>query len=65
MGVINNCLGADRQKGTPEIQIKHCPCCGAENEIFSNESSVFCTACGARIEQERKRSAVFKDNSSK
>ena len=42
---IPGCPGAARFKGAPELEIKICPECGKEIEIFSVESHAKC-ACG-------------------
>ena len=42
---INNCPGAARFKGAPELHVKTCPQCGREIEIFSVETHAQCK-CG-------------------
>ncbi len=34
---------------TPELSLKKCPECGADIELFSNETSTKCTACGFTV----------------
>lgn len=34
---------------TPELCLKKCPSCGAEIELFSNETSTNCTVCGFTV----------------
>jgi ribosomal protein S27AE len=34
---------------TPELSLKKCPSCGADIEMFSNETSTNCTACGFTV----------------
>ena len=41
----SNCPGAGNIR-IPELQIKNCPECGAEIEIFSNELQSQCESCG-------------------
>jgi len=43
--MIANCPGAARLKGTPEIEVKTCPECGVEIEIFSVDTHEQCR-CG-------------------
>ena len=43
--MISGCPAAERFKGTPELEIKICPECGREIEIFSIEPSAQCK-CG-------------------
>lgn len=42
------CPGASNIR-TPTIEIKKCPKCGAEVEIFSDEMRVECSNCGLTI----------------
>jgi transposase len=40
-----HCPGADKIR-IPDLEIKQCPGCGSEIEIFSNEFQARCEACG-------------------
>jgi hypothetical protein len=42
---LTRCPGAAAIKGTPTLEIRICPNCGAEIEIFSIDKQVSC-ACG-------------------
>jgi len=46
--MLGGCRGADRLK-TPTLEIKTCPECGAEVEIFSVDTSVKCDNCGFTV----------------
>ena len=41
----NGCPGAARLKGTPELNLKNCPECGGEIELFSTDPLAKCK-CG-------------------
>jgi ribosomal protein S27AE len=43
--LIDGCPGAANLK-TPTLQVRKCPRCGEEIEIFSNEVSATCGGCG-------------------
>lgn len=43
------CPGAANIKGTPTLEIKKCPQCGAEIEIFSSDTQAVCPNCGKVI----------------
>lgn len=43
--MLNGCPGTQRLK-TPTLEIKICPVCGSEIEIFSTDISVPCDKCG-------------------
>jgi hypothetical protein len=43
--VLGHCPGSANLR-TPTLAIKQCPQCGAEVELFSNDVSVACDACG-------------------
>ena len=45
---FDKCPGADFIR-TPTLEIKKCPQCGKEVEIFSNEMQVKCRNCGFTI----------------
>ena len=45
MNGFAGCPGAARLKGTPELEVKGCPECGREIEIFSSETHAVCR-CG-------------------
>lgn len=49
-----NCPGAGNIKGTPTLQIKCCPNCGAEVEIFSTDIALACPGCGFQIYNDAK-----------
>lgn len=42
---IDHCPGAANIR-TPTLEIRKCPRCGEEIEIFSNDASVRCSRCG-------------------
>ena len=46
---LNRCPGAAAISGTPELNLKECPSCGAEIEIFTNEQDTVCPSCGRVI----------------
>ncbi|HHT17783.1 MAG TPA: hypothetical protein GXZ77_08785 [Papillibacter sp.] len=46
--MFGGCHGADRLK-TPTLDIKNCPECGAEVELFSIDTSVDCDNCGFTV----------------
>ena len=43
--MVDQCPGAINIR-MPRLEIKDCPKCGEEIEIFSNEASAKCTNCG-------------------
>ena len=43
------CPGAAAISGTPTLEVKRCPDCGGEIEIFSNEQDAVCRNCGKII----------------
>lgn len=43
--MLGHCPGSANLR-TPTLAIKQCPQCGAEVELFSNDVSVACDACG-------------------
>jgi len=43
-----NCPGSANVR-TPTLELKKCPQCGSGVEIFSDETSVRCAACGFTI----------------
>ncbi|MBQ3273946.1 MAG: hypothetical protein IJH51_01470 [Christensenellaceae bacterium] len=43
------CPGAAAISGTPTLEVKRCPDCGGEIEIFSNEQDAVCNNCGRVI----------------
>ena len=43
------CPGAASLKGTPTLEIKTCPECGGEVEVFSIDVSVNCPGCGFTV----------------
>ena len=43
---VGICPGAANIKGTPTLEIKKCPECGAEIEIFSSDTQRACEKCG-------------------
>jgi predicted RNA-binding Zn-ribbon protein involved in translation (DUF1610 family) len=46
--MVNQCPGATNIR-MPRLEVKNCPKCGEEIEIFSNESSAKCSKCGLMI----------------
>ena len=46
MSRISTCPGAAAILGTPTLEIRRCPDCGAEIELFSNEGETACPQCG-------------------
>jgi len=46
--MFDQCPGAAHIR-TPTLEIKKCPQCGEEVEIFSNEMQVECRNCGLTI----------------
>lgn len=44
--IFNGCPGAAGLTRTPSLDIKTCPECGEEIELFSNETHTRCTKCG-------------------
>lgn len=46
--MLDNCPGAANIR-TPTLAVKKCPRCGAEVEVFSNDVSVNCSACGFTV----------------
>lgn len=43
--MLSECPGTSRFK-TPTLEVRTCPVCGAEIEIFSTDISVTCDKCG-------------------
>ena len=43
--MMDTCPGVSRLK-TPTLEVKTCPQCGAEIEIFSTDVAVACDNCG-------------------
>jgi NADH pyrophosphatase NudC (nudix superfamily) len=43
--MLGGCHGADKLK-TPTLEIKICPRCGEEIEIFSTDTEMACDNCG-------------------
>jgi hypothetical protein len=43
--MLDHCPGAANLR-TPTLTIRKCPQCGEEVELFSNDISVKCSACG-------------------
>jgi len=43
---LTGCPGAGNINGTPELEIKSCPACGAEVELFTNDFELACPECG-------------------
>ena len=43
------CPGAAAVSGTPTLEVRRCPDCGGEIEIFSNEQDARCVKCGRVI----------------
>ncbi len=41
-----NCPGAANIKGTPTLDVKICPQCGEEIELFSTDVTQPCKCCG-------------------
>jgi len=50
--LIDHCPGSAGIR-TPTLQVKRCPECGEEVEIFSNEVSATCGRCGFIIYNDR------------
>jgi hypothetical protein len=48
---IKSCPGSSKIKGTPEIAVRICPECGAEIELFSNDTHIKCQ-CGFTVYNE-------------
>ncbi|KAF5059314.1 hypothetical protein DSECCO2_337390 [anaerobic digester metagenome] len=46
--MFDRCPGASRLR-TPTLEVRPCPRCGEEVEIFSNDRVVACSACGFEI----------------
>lgn len=46
--MMNQCPGAAGIR-TPRLEIRACPGCGEEIEVFSNEASAKCLKCGQVI----------------
>ncbi|HOV67068.1 MAG TPA: hypothetical protein PLI31_01760 [Methanoregulaceae archaeon] len=46
--MFDRCPGA-AQIRTPTLEIRHCPRCGEEIEVFSNDRRGVCSACGFEI----------------
>ncbi len=46
--MVNQCPGAANIR-MPRLQIKDCPKCGEEIEIFSNDANAKCSKCGLVI----------------
>ena len=40
------CPGAAHIKGTPTLEIKKCPICGENVELFSTDQECVCPQCG-------------------
>lgn len=43
--MLDHCPGGSAIR-TPTLEIKKCPRCGSEVEIFSNDAGVKCDGCG-------------------
>ncbi|MDL2237658.1 hypothetical protein LJC56_07510 [Christensenellaceae bacterium OttesenSCG-928-K19] len=43
---VKGCPGAANIKGTPTLEVKVCPECGAEIELFSTDVKRACPGCG-------------------
>ncbi|RPJ50426.1 MAG: hypothetical protein EHJ95_07080 [Methanobacteriota archaeon] len=43
--MLDRCPGALRLR-TPTLEIRRCPACGADVEVFSNDLKVECPRCG-------------------
>ncbi len=46
--MVDQCPGATNIR-MPRLEVKNCPKCGEEIEIFSNEASAKCSKCGLAI----------------
>ncbi len=46
MDTLTGCSGHDP---TPTLEIRTCPQCGAEVEVFSTDASVKCDNCGFEV----------------
>ncbi|MFC1925302.1 hypothetical protein ACFLW2_01230 [Chloroflexota bacterium] len=46
--MVDQCPGAVNIR-MPRLEVKDCPKCGEEIEIFSNEASTKCSECGLMI----------------
>ena len=46
--MFDHCPGTANLR-TPTLAIKKCPQCGAEVEVFSNDTSVKCSNCGFEV----------------
>jgi NADH pyrophosphatase NudC (nudix superfamily) len=46
--MFDRCPGAMRLR-TPTLEIRTCPSCGADVEVFSNELKVKCIRCGTIV----------------
>jgi NADH pyrophosphatase NudC (nudix superfamily) len=48
MSILFRCPGG-QGGATPTIQVKRCPQCGGEVELFSTDMKVDCPACGQTV----------------
>ena len=46
---VKFCPGAANISGTPTLEIKKCPECGSEVELFSSDVQVSCSNCGFTV----------------
>ncbi|MEW6181557.1 MAG: hypothetical protein AB1500_00045 [Bacillota bacterium] len=46
--MLDHCPGGGAIR-TPTLEIKKCPRCGSEVELFSNDAGVKCDGCGLAI----------------
>lgn len=46
--MFGSCHGTDKLR-TPTLEIKICPNCGSEVEVFSTDTEVKCDTCGTSV----------------
>lgn len=46
---VKFCPGAANISGTPTLEIKKCPVCGSDVELFSTDAQVNCGVCGFTV----------------
>ena len=56
--IIGNALGGKKEKSTLASKSFKCPNCGADVEIFSDETRVKCQKCGQKVYKERLPSCI-------